>query len=180
MKLLQIPFCNSFIFFQLTIRFFSWSKLLFKKLFFLSFLRTLVLSCDATDAHVLDFFECLLWVSKTGWIPCLHASFASVHGFLRFTSGATPADLHGGRAVILIHLFAHLYRHWSNIFQGQFCGLLKDEKKLWRVVRIKSSWKRQKHLSFAYSSISLWQRVSIAFHITSTMKAIIWVNEKDG
>ena len=47
----------------------------------------------ATDTPVLDFWWCLSWVSKSGWIPCLHALSPACNGFLRFTSGATPADL---------------------------------------------------------------------------------------
>ena len=49
--------------------------------------------CDATDTPHLDFCWCRPWVSKSGWIPCLHASSPVFNGFIRFTSGATPADL---------------------------------------------------------------------------------------
>ena len=41
---------------------------------------------------VLDFWWCLPWVSKPGWIPRLHALSPACNEFLRFTSGATPAD----------------------------------------------------------------------------------------
>ena len=43
----------------------------------------------ATDIPVLDFWWCLPWVSKPGWIPfvCFLACM-----ILRFTSGAMPAD----------------------------------------------------------------------------------------
>ena len=34
--------------------------------------RTLISPfCGATDTSLLDFWWCLLWVSKPGWIPCL-------------------------------------------------------------------------------------------------------------
>ena len=41
---------------------------------------------------VLDFWWCLPWVLKPGWINCLWASSPACNRFLRFTSGATPAD----------------------------------------------------------------------------------------
>ena len=40
---------------------------------------------------VLDYWCCLPWVSKAEWIPHLCASLPKCNGFLRFTSGATPA-----------------------------------------------------------------------------------------
>ena len=46
--------------------------------------------CKATDTPVFDFWSCLPWVSKSGWIP-FACFFARV--ILRFTSGVTPADL---------------------------------------------------------------------------------------
>ena len=49
--------------------------------------------CRATDTPVLDFWWCLLCVSKLGGIPSLYASSPVSNGFLRFTTGATPADL---------------------------------------------------------------------------------------
>ena len=50
--------------------------------------------CGATDTPVLDFWLCLLWVSKPEWV----ASFIlgrGVHDIcsLRFISGATPVNL---------------------------------------------------------------------------------------
>ena len=50
--------------------------------------------CGATDTPVLDFWRCLLWVSKPEWA----ALFTLDRGVcvtcsLRFTSGVTPADL---------------------------------------------------------------------------------------
>ena len=42
---------------------------------------------------VLDFWRCLPWISKPGWIPYLHPSSPACNGFLKFTSDATPADL---------------------------------------------------------------------------------------
>ena len=49
--------------------------------------------CGATDTPHLDFCWCRPLVSKSGWIPCLHASSPVFNGFIRLTSGATPADL---------------------------------------------------------------------------------------
>ena len=46
-----------------------------------------------TDTPVLDFWWRLTWVSKPGQILCLHTSLPLCNGILRFTSGATPADL---------------------------------------------------------------------------------------
>ena len=45
----------------------------------------------ATDTPVLDFWRCLLWVSKPEW-AALFALSRGIHDihFLRFTSGATP------------------------------------------------------------------------------------------
>ena len=61
--------------------------------------------CRATDAPILDFWWCLPWVLKPGWI-----SFACFLAYviLRFTSGATPAewlyrDQNGSRA-FLVHV----------------------------------------------------------------------------
>ena len=42
---------------------------------------------------LLDFWWHLPWVLKPGWIPRLRASLPVCNGFLRFTSGATPAYL---------------------------------------------------------------------------------------
>ena len=49
--------------------------------------------CGATNTPVLDFRWCLSWISKPGWLPRLHASTAAHNGCLRYTSGATPANL---------------------------------------------------------------------------------------
>ena len=48
--------------------------------------------CGATDTPVLDFWWCLLWVSKPEW-AALFALDGGVHVSLRFTSGLTPANL---------------------------------------------------------------------------------------
>ena len=48
--------------------------------------------CGATDNPVLDFWWCLPWISKQRWIPHLW-NFSPVCCFLRFISGASPADL---------------------------------------------------------------------------------------
>ena len=47
----------------------------------------------ATDTPVLNFWRHLPWVSKPGWTPHLRAFLAACNGFLRITSGATPAGL---------------------------------------------------------------------------------------
>ena len=49
--------------------------------------------CGATDTLVLDLWWRLLWDSKPGWIPCFAYLLPVHNGFLRFTSGGTPADL---------------------------------------------------------------------------------------
>ena len=41
---------------------------------------------------VFDTWWHLSWVSKLGLIPYLHASSPACNGFLRFTSGGTPAN----------------------------------------------------------------------------------------
>ena len=56
--------------------------------------------CRATDTPVLDFWWCLLWVSKPGLILHLRATSPVYNRILTFTSGAIPADL----------FFKHLYR----------------------------------------------------------------------
>ena len=62
--------------------------------FFLKkFLEDMIPFCGATDSPVLDFWWLLPWVSNLGWIPHLCASLPVHNRFLRFTSGATPADL---------------------------------------------------------------------------------------
>ena len=50
--------------------------------------------CGATDTPVLDFWLRLLWVSKPEWAALfiLGGGIHVTHS-LRFTSGATPADL---------------------------------------------------------------------------------------
>ena len=49
--------------------------------------------CGAIDTLVLGFWWHIPWVSKPGWIPHLHALLPECNEFLRFTSGAKPADL---------------------------------------------------------------------------------------
>ena len=58
---------------------------------FFIFWRTHVLFCGAIDTFVLDFWWCLPWVSKPGWISLVCSLACKL--FLRFASGATPADL---------------------------------------------------------------------------------------
>ena len=48
----------------------------------------------ATDTHILDFWWCLLWVSNPEWADLfIFGRDIHVTCSLRFTSGATPADL---------------------------------------------------------------------------------------
>ena len=54
---------------------------------------------------VLDFYWRLPWVSKSGWIPGLHASSLVWNVFLRFTSSATPVDLLTASITLLPSLF---------------------------------------------------------------------------
>ena len=53
-------------------------------------------------------------VSKPEWISCLCALFPVCNGFLRFTSGATPADLvvdnkHASFIVIIVTVYYYHY-----------------------------------------------------------------------
>ena len=58
--------------------------------FFFKFLEDTSPFRGAADTPILDFWWRLRWVSKLGWIPSL--ACPAHNGFLRFTSGATPAD----------------------------------------------------------------------------------------
>ena len=52
------------------------------------------------------------WVSKPGWICHLRVSPPACNGFLRFTSGATPADLLAATMTaepLSIHVLAHVH-----------------------------------------------------------------------
>ena len=71
---------------------FQWTKYFFKKILFAIF-GGHESFCGTTGTPVLDFWWCLLWVSKRGLIPHSHASLPVCNGFLRLISGATPADL---------------------------------------------------------------------------------------
>ena len=74
-------------------RWVSYPKKIVKNPFFLKkYLEDVSPFRGATDTPVLDFWSRLLWVSKPGWIPRLHALSPACNEFLRFTSGATPAD----------------------------------------------------------------------------------------
>ena len=63
-------------------------------LFLLKFLEDITPFCGSTDAPVLDFWWHLLWFSKPEWAALftLSGGIYVTHS-LRFTSGATPADL---------------------------------------------------------------------------------------
>ena len=54
----------------------------------------------------LDFWWCLLWVSKPEWSPCLHAF--SPMDILGFTSGATHADC----LVVSMATKSCIHKHW--------------------------------------------------------------------
>ena len=94
----------------------SYLKLWFPKLcffvelfFFLKFLEDMSPFCGATDTPVLDFWWCLSWVSKPGLIPRLRALSPVCHEFLRFTSGATPADcIEVGMAASCVPYMLHM------------------------------------------------------------------------
>ena len=69
------------------------------------------------------------WVSKPGWICHLRVSPPACNGFLRFTSGATPADLLAATMTaepLSIHVLAHVHtiigrvRVSNSIFGFQF------------------------------------------------------------
>ena len=49
--------------------------------------------CGAIDTPILDFWWHLPWVSKSKWIPFLHASSPMCNGILRFTFDVITADL---------------------------------------------------------------------------------------
>ena len=70
--------------------------------------------CGATDTPVLDFWLCLLWVSKLEWAALFtHDGGTCVTSSLRFTSGVTPADLlaaSNGSWANLFHI--PVSRHW--------------------------------------------------------------------
>ena len=72
-------------------------SLLLSVLFIYSFLKKIVdsisPSCGAIDTPVLDFWWFLPWVSKPGWNILLACLLSEHNRFLRFTSGATAADL---------------------------------------------------------------------------------------
>ena len=88
-----------------------------KMFFFLKEIwRTLVLFCGATNNPVLDFWWRLPWVLKPEWIPHLHALSPAYNEFLRFTSGATPAEhlWPAWQWSRLIHVLAHVYSHSSD------------------------------------------------------------------
>ena len=72
---------------QVKCNYLPWIKLLFLKL-----LEDIRPFRGATDTPILDFWWCLLWVSRPGWIPSLCASSPVHSEFLRFTSGVTPAN----------------------------------------------------------------------------------------
>ena len=54
--------------------------------FFSKFLKDISPFCGATDAPVLDFWWCLPWISKPGWISSLAYFSPKCNGFFRFTS----------------------------------------------------------------------------------------------
>ena len=52
-----------------------------------------VIPASCVAVFVFVFWQRLLGVSKSRWILSLHASSPARNGFLKFTDGATPADL---------------------------------------------------------------------------------------
>ena len=59
--------------------------------------------------QILDFWWNLLLVSRPGGYPPLRTSSPAWNGFLRFTSGATPADLLMASQAFLIHLLVDVH-----------------------------------------------------------------------
>ena len=49
--------------------------------------------CGATDTSGLDSWWHLPWVTKPVWISHLHSLSHACNGFIRFTSGVSPADI---------------------------------------------------------------------------------------
>ena len=63
--------------------------------------------CGSTENALSDFWWCLPWVSKPGWIPSLACFMTRVDKLFRFISGATPTNLliiPRGSRVPLTHL----------------------------------------------------------------------------
>ena len=54
-------------------QFSSSSTNLQQSFFFYKFFEDIIPFCGTTDIPVLDFWWCLPWVSKPGWIPCMHS-----------------------------------------------------------------------------------------------------------
>ena len=79
---------------------------------FLKFLENMSSFCEATDTSVLNLWWRLLWVSKPEW--GLIRTWRGIHVacFLRFTSGATPADLLTASMAAEPISSTYLQRHW--------------------------------------------------------------------
>ena len=67
--------------------------------------------CGATKTPVLDFWWCLPWLLKPGWIFLLVCFIACMHWFLRFTSSVASADL--SAANVAAEPFWSTYLHTS-------------------------------------------------------------------
>ena len=85
----------------------------FIETFFYNTLYNISPFCGATDIPVLDFWWCLLWISKPEWVALfiLGRGICFTHT-LRFTSGATPTDLLA--ASMVAKLFSSMYL-WADI-----------------------------------------------------------------
>ena len=83
--------------------------------------------CGAIDTPVFDFWSRLPWVSKQGRSMCLHVSSTTCNRILRFTSGATPAELLA--ASIATEPFSSRYLRISlgSIRKNYFCTV-----RVWR------------------------------------------------
>ena len=99
--------------------------------------------CGATDTAVLDFWWYLSCVSKTGWIPRLRALSPVCNEFLRFTSGATPADLLAASMaaghipympVVCWDSIGRPPAQWVDVLSTQLCDQLRFIKNVYRLL----------------------------------------------
>ena len=80
--------------------------------------------CGATDTLSLDFWWCLLWVSKLGWIPHLYV----MSPLSSFTSGVTPADLFMASMAAETYWSTYMYKHWRDLNLGSSAWTVCDRK----------------------------------------------------
>ena len=96
--------------------------------------------CGVTDTPVLDFWLCLLWVSKLEWAALFtHDRGTCVTSSLRFTSGVTPADLLEASMAAEPISFTYL---WASIGGAQNWDLLFRR---WTLFRLSYAGSAQLH-----------------------------------